>query len=104
MQFKEGVKLLGLHNELVVAFPIIDRVYREVAGVEAVCTSARDSKHSRHSHHYKGMAIDLRVRHVKAHLHWKLTEAIQQALSDEYQVIYEHNHIHVEYDPAHLEV
>lgn len=65
-----------------------------------VVTSAHDGTHSEGSLHDDGLALDLRV--------WGFTEAeakrataeIQRSLGERWDVVYEGDHIHVEYDPA----
>jgi len=63
-----------------------------------VVTSAHDGTHSEGSLHDDGLAVDLRV--------WGFTEAeakrttaeIQRKLGERWDVIYEGDHIHIEYD------
>lgn len=68
-------------------------------GVVPVITSANDSKHSQNSLHYKNLAWDLRV--------WGLPDpqavvkeliAILNVKYDDYDVIFENDHIHIEWD------
>jgi hypothetical protein len=65
-------------------------------------TSANDSIHHPESLHYKNLAYDIRIWNiigaVKAEARsW--AERMQVALGDDYDVLLERDHIHVEYDP-----
>ena len=92
---KDGVGLAGLQPEMLWG---IDRIERE--NISLVITSARDGVHSKHSHHYKGLAIDLRVWDIDDTA--AMCRKIRGMLGSEYQVIDESNHIHIEYDPEHV--
>ena len=98
VNFKNGVKLAGLQPEMLEAIDICAEVFSK-NNLPLTLTSAREGNHGRHSHHYKGLAIDLRV--------WDIADSVniyqrylQEALGPDYQVIVEPDHLHVEYDPA----
>lgn len=95
--FKTGVKLAGLQPEMLIA---IDRVASVFASYQLplVLTSAREGGHSDHSHHYKGLAIDVRTWAIQEIID-EVIEKIKQVLGHDYQVIKEPTHIHIEYDP-----
>lgn len=95
---KSGVQLLNLQPQLAVAYTIAASVYARF-GVPCVITSGCDSKHSDRSKHYTGHAIDLRTRDVVRGQHRDLRDQLSDALGDEFDVVLEDNHIHVEYDP-----
>ena len=99
MRLKDGVMLTGLRPEMAVALLCVADVYRTVVDRAPVVTSALDCKHSRTSLHYVGQAIDLRIRDLPQTVHQSLTDAIRKALSAEFDVVLEHTHIHVEYQP-----
>ena len=61
---KEGVSLYGLQPESLWALDVATQVFQEKAGLDCVLTSGRGGKHGAFSHHYKGLAVDLRRRHV----------------------------------------
>ena len=98
MKIKKGTNVNGLKPEIVLIFPVVESVYKEY-GAEAVLTSGVDSKHGDHSHHYKGLATDWRTRNVEKQFHTSLTKRLRDSLSEQYQVVYERNHIHIEFDP-----
>ena len=93
-----GVKLSGLQPEMLEACDVAEAVYAYF-DKDCIVTSGRDPHHSDYSHHYKGLAIDLRTRHLSATETIHIHEQLQMRLGDEYQVILETDHIHVEYDP-----
>lgn len=68
-------------------------------GYDFVVTSLGDGVHKENSLHYVGRAADLRVRHVPAEKRQALLRAIRAALTPQYDVILESDHIHLEYDP-----
>lgn len=96
MRIKEGVKLDGIQTSITKTFHIIEFFLRS-HGQEMWITSALDGKHKEGSKHYTGEAIDLRI--------WDLINKqdcvtlIQEALGNDYDVVLEPSHIHVEYDP-----
>jgi hypothetical protein len=98
VRFKTGVYLSGLQPEALLALDHATRVYAEF-DKECVCTSARGDRHSNYSHHYKGLAVDVRTRHLTEPQRIAISERLQNALGHDYQVILERTHLHIEYDP-----
>ena len=99
MKLKAGVRVLGLSTPMILAAIVADTVYHEVAGVSAVITSGIDGSHSRGSKHYAGDAIDLRINHVAPEKHPILVSELKSALTADYDVVFEDDHIHIEFDP-----
>lgn len=96
---KPGVKILGLSNQAILGFIICAGVYEDFGLGECIMTSATDGSHSRESLHYAGQAFDLRTRHVEqAKLQPAKTE-LQRRLGDDFDVILEGDHFHIEYQP-----
>lgn len=98
--FKYGVNpFLGerIHKVL----PIIDEVHRQTLMTrwEAIITSANDGEHMHGSKHYTGEAIDLRIIDISMNEARDLALGLKKALGDDWDVILEKDHIHVEYDP-----
>lgn len=59
-----------------------------------------DGVHGKDSLHYKGHAVDLRVRDVdNARAHYQFVQALKILLGKDYDIVWEGDHIHVEYDP-----
>lgn len=92
---KEGVRLLGIRPELVMAVFIVERIYDE-AGWTLIVTSVVDGQHMRNSLHYVGAAFDFNppqrdVAHFRA--------LIANALGSDYDVVIESDHMHIEWQP-----
>lgn len=95
MQLKAGVRLLGLRPELVVALIAANDVWR-AQGVELVVTSCIDGVHSRSSAHYTGRALDFRIHNLPDPA--KAVAALKAALGEDFDVILESDHVHLEID------
>lgn len=102
---KDGVELLGsegqqLHPDLVEALEDIENIFVQYNS-PCVITSAWDGKHSVKSLHYVGKAIDLRTWYLRDAEFF--AEALQHHLDsifgDFFDVVFEPDHIHLEYDP-----
>ena len=98
MKLKRNVRVLGIRPELLLALQVADGIWRE-HGKDLVVTSVTDSKHSMTSLHYAGCAADLRVRYFDAPTRQNVAEALINALTKEYQVMLEPDHIHLAYRP-----
>lgn len=95
MNIKAGVRITGIQPEIVLAISISDSVYHVYREVLTV-TSLLDGEHMRASLHYVGAAVDFRlpVTDVPA-----MVMALRSALGDNYDVVLEADHIHVEFQP-----
>lgn len=93
-----GARILGLRPEIVIGLTIANDVFREF-GFDCIVTAGIDGSHSRGSIHYKGLAVDLRTRHVPAAEHQKVVGKLQERLGDDFDVVLEGDHVHLEYDP-----
>jgi len=96
--FKPGVDHRNLSYHITGKYNDIDEVHQNIVGREAIITSGRDGRHMANSRHYSGLAIDLRTRDIlfKAE---ELVEALKNKLGNNYDIILEYDHIHLEYDP-----
>lgn len=101
MRLKEGVRAAGMRPEIALAASIADAVYRS-HGYDLVITSLLDGKHSATSLHYSGAAMDLRTRHLKAGDADAIVTDLSDALGQDYDVVLESDHIHVEFQPGPL--
>ena len=104
LKFKEGVKLNNLHRREYIWRMLIVAVETapETEDGYVWCTSANDGKHMRGSRHFTSQAFDIRTRNIKGavSLHaQKWTERIKVQLGRKYDVLFEGDHIHIEYDP-----
>lgn len=94
LMLKGGVKLQGLRPEMLVAIIVANDVYNSY-GLDCVITSVTDSTHSPKSLHYTGCAADFRLN-VAAEA---LVSDIRNRLTNDYDVVAEPTHIHIEYQP-----
>lgn len=104
IHFKGDVRSDGIQPEASHIIIVAHRVWlRHVKEKKLTVTSIVDGVHSTNSLHYSGLAVDLRTNDLpggplgdKAKL---ATARLQDELGNEYQVILEKDHIHVEFDP-----
>jgi len=94
---KPGVRLIGLQPQIVLAYVICEPILK-AHGQPAVITSLCDGRHSRQSRHYIGMAMDLRTRDLEANDKRKVADLIADALGDEYFVLLEDTHLHLQFN------
>ena len=99
MKLKVGVNPTSLKPEIMLAIMVAKEVYTE-HGYDFVITSLNDSTHSQTSRHYQGMAVDLRTRMFhNGGVAKEITDEIRARLDRHYLVLFEHNHIHIGYQP-----
>jgi len=100
LRIKEGVDLLGFQPQISLAITVAYSCYSAVEkDGECVITSCSDGQHSRGSRHYIGLAFDLRTRNLNDEQKEALYGMIKECLTNQYDVVLEKTHIHVEYDP-----
>ncbi len=96
MLLKLGVDISRLSRPMRKGLNTIQRVFAEW-NEEPVITSTYEGSHSPGSLHYENNAIDLRL--AKKISHGMAVKLLKEALGKDFDVIYEKNHYHVEYDP-----
>ena len=101
---KDGVHINGAHFDPVMV-RIID-VARETAPMlengTVWVTSANDSEHMDGSLHFDNRAFDIRIKNIIGDVQHEAklwAERMQVALGDNYDVVLEDDHIHVEFQP-----
>lgn len=94
---KPGVRVIGVRPEIVLALGILQEVFAR-ANVPFVITSIVEGTHSRASLHYSGCAADLR-RPTEAAKAAELATSAKAALGDDFDVVLEVDHYHVEFQP-----
>jgi hypothetical protein len=94
MKFKEGVQIRGMRPEIAAALAVLSTVKQD-----AVVTSVTDGTHSKGSLHYAGAAFDVRTRELNPDQVDVLAAELEVALTDEFDVVVEPTHIHVEFQP-----
>lgn len=96
---KDDVVITRWHPKMLVTWPIIAEVFSDF-GYDCTLTSGREGNHMNGSLHYLGKANDFRTFHVGDPVKIGLIAAdISRRLGPDYDVVVEHTHIHVEYDP-----
>lgn len=98
LSIKSGVRTHGLTTPIVLAVVVAEGVYREL-GHDLVLTAGIDGKHSTSSKHYSGNAVDLRSRILPEGVAAKAVALLKDRLGNDYDVIHETDHIHIEHDP-----
>lgn len=108
MQIKAGVDLRGLHPVWGVAYPVICHCYLSL-GYSVTLTSGTEGAPGRleYSRHYKGMALDFRLKHLSEMHKLELVANVKAALGAQFDVVHknpktEREHLHVEFDPKEL--
>ncbi len=96
MKLKPGVDIEGIQPETLVGMIAAYDVCRKL-NVPCVITSVLDGKHSKKSLHYTGFAFDLRSRDMDAPR--IATEMLKMALPNDFDIVREKTHIHVEFQP-----
>jgi hypothetical protein len=99
------ISLAGLQLPMRKVLKVVDIVYKQ-HGQEAVITAGTevvkdDGKfiHSAGSFHPFGFALDFRTYYFTQEEINLIKPLIQKALGEDYDVIFETNHFHIEYDP-----
>lgn len=105
IDFKNDVTMAGIKPEAVLAIIAVNGVYKRLS-IKHTITSITDGKHSEGSLHYSGFAFDNRtwaddqgsqLSHSEKQF---LASELRKALTDEFDVVVESTHIHVEFDPS----
>ena len=98
LSLKPGVRITGMRPEILLAAVAAMEVYK-AAGHDITITACVDGKHTTGSLHYAGAAIDLRTRDLPPGDVAKLIAQIKACLGDDFDVLLEVDHIHIEFQP-----
>ena len=98
MILKDGVDILGIKSETLMAIIIADSVWTKHCQ-ELVLTSVTDSQHSKYSRHNTGFAFDCRTRYFNEDEKVDVLMELREALGSHFNVIVHSTHIHVSYKP-----
>ena len=93
-RIKAGVSPWGFAN-------ILAAVSRTPVAIDIVITSGTEGQHKSGSLHYKGHAADIRTRNFpNPGAIRSFMAALKLELGEDYQLILESDHLHVEFDPS----
>lgn len=97
LQFKDGVQLTITKqvNEILRG---VEAVFRKF-DVPCVVTAGTDGVHGKQSKHYSGQALDFRIRDLEPEQRDALVQLCKKSLIQGHDVVLEHDHLHVEWDP-----
>lgn len=98
LRIKPGVALLGMRPEILLAVIAAEPIWYQM-GTDLTITSCTEGVHSKGSRHYSGLAIDLRTRGLSNEQAKRAAKLLADALGDNFDVVLEETHIHVEFDP-----
>jgi len=100
IRYKKSVKVFGLSPYMHLADRVVEGVYGNWDFNRVTVTSAVDGKHGKNSLHYQGLAQDYRTTRLDSEFDWqKIADFIRAELTDEYDVVLESDHIHIEFQP-----
>lgn len=103
LKFKKGVRVLGIRPEACIIIQAAVPIYSHY-GYECIVTSVVDGQHSHKSLHYMGCSVDFRTRHMDPDDIPSVVASLEEALpSEDYDVVQESTHIHVEFQPERLQ-
>jgi hypothetical protein len=95
------VRVLGLRPELLLAICVADGACQK-RGYDCIITSIVEGEHSANSLHYSGCAFDFYVHDMQGGRKQMIYDDIKEALGEDYDVVIEKTHIHVEYQPRRI--
>ena len=102
MIVKESANIDKLSDDVRKIFPLIEEVC-SIYGIDFVITSGNDGKHMKGSKHYDDEAIDIRSRDLADNDKYEFLYSLDGRIDDEYpaefDILFEVNHYHLEYDP-----
>lgn len=91
-----GCRIFGIQNEVILGLMVVNDIFERV-GIDLILTCVTDSKHSGTSLHYVGHAVDIGL--PPADKRDVVIQRMRENLGDDFDVILEENHIHMEYQP-----
>lgn len=101
LRIKSGTgaaRVHGLQTPMILAAIVCNDIMGK-RGVDATITAGLDGKHMAGSLHYVGCAFDLRHNMLSVADQEAVRLEIKDALGDDYDVVVEGDHIHLEFQP-----
>tara|TARA_R110002074_G_scaffold6353_1_gene29275 strand:+ start:824 stop:1141 length:318 start_codon:yes stop_codon:yes gene_type:complete len=99
IKIKRGVKINGLKPEMVMGLVVTEGYFNDNGLSDVTVTSAVDGTHGIGSLHYVGYAADVRIWEIVNDYLPQFTEGLSEALGEEFDVVLESDHIHIEFQP-----
>lgn len=101
-----NTSVISMHPSIEHALNVVDRVWFAHTGTHAIVTGLQEEGHSAKSKHY-GLVGDIRCRaiDIRDNLDADTRDLIDKELSlrlargFEFDIVWESNHLHIEYDP-----
>ena len=101
IQFKAGVDIKGIGQEITLGVIVLDAVF-SAHGAKTFITACRDGKHMEKSKHYIGDALDIRLASrwvTTANIDLTVLNEARTALGEQFDLVLESDHFHLEFDP-----
>lgn len=98
MVIKKGVEITYLTPPMLEIMQAVFKVWN-YPGVTPVITSSFDGQHMRGSYHYSGLALDFRTNSIGPLDREDFAKRLQEELGEDYDVVLEKTHVHIEFDP-----
>jgi len=92
----------GMQTEILLAIIITDALLEKMFKRDLILTSVTDY-HKPPSLHSKGQAFDMRTWGMNGEDQTRFKKELENLLGDEYDVVIEEDHIHIEFDPKDVE-
>ncbi len=89
----------GLTQNITIIEAPVDRVFNSIAGRDSIVTFTTNGTHRPDSLHPFGDAIDFRTRDLTDDQRRRVRDLLAESLGDDYDVLDEGDHIHIEFDP-----
>lgn len=96
---KQGVRIDKLQPQIVLGLITLNDIWERYGYGPCTVTSCCDGDHQPNSLHYVGRAVDIRTRYLHPDDQKYIVSQIKSALGDNFDVVLEDDHIHLEYDP-----
>lgn len=98
LEVKPKVSLKGLNQKMHPTLNKAGKIWQKY-GKTLVVTSTVEGRHCKGSKHYSGLALDLRTKYFKKKIQAQVSDELSDSLGQDFQVLLEKDHIHVEYHP-----
>lgn len=99
IRLKSNVRLSDFSSQALLAVMVSWSIYAQSGAEEFVLTSVNDSVHGKNSLHGSGDAFDCRIWVLEEDVRQTVADEIGRSLGEDFDVILESDHIHIEYDP-----